>query len=243
MAKGTLSWRKLWVITGLFVLLLVCIVIIADQFVLPMVVGAGDVVRVPNVVDNNVDEALSAIASAGLTPADSKEQYSETVAKGHVISQMPYAFASVKKGRRVYITVSRGIETLRMPSLIGKTLRDARLTLMREGLQLGDITYEYNDSIPSDRIVVQGVPSGSYIAAGGTTSVVISRGSGTTMMPDVLGISLVEAQLLLTDRELTIGNIKYVSSGTFESSTVIGQDPPPDTQTKPSAPVSLIVVK
>lgn len=243
MAKGTLSWRKLWVITGLFVLLLACIVIIADQFVLPMVVGAGDVVRVPNVVDNNIDEALSAIASAGLTPADSKEQYSETVAKGRVISQMPYAFASVKKGRRVYITVSRGIETLRMPSLIGKTLRDARLTLMREGLQLGDITYEYNDSIPADRIVVQGVPSGSHIAAGGTTSVVVSRGSETTMMPDVLGMSLVEAQLLLTDRGLTIGNIKYVSSGTFESSTVIGQEPPPDTQTKPSAPVSLIVVK
>ncbi|MBI2793363.1 MAG: PASTA domain-containing protein [Ignavibacteria bacterium] len=243
MAKGTLSWRKLGVITGLFVLLFFCIGIIADQFVLPMIVGAGDVVRVPSVVDKNIDEALSTIASAGLATTDSKEQYSDSVPKGHVISQMPYAFASVKKGRRVYLTVSRGIQTLLMPSLIGKTIRDARLTLMREGLQLGDISYEYNDSIPRDRIIIQGVPSGSHIAAGTTTSVVISRGSGTTMMPDVLGMTLVEAQVLLTDRGLTIGSIKYTSSGTFESSTVIGQDPPADTPTNPAASVSLVVVK
>ena len=243
MPKGTMTWRKLGVATGLIALLVISFAIIIDQFVLAMIIGSSDTISVPNVVGMDFEKAQELLQQKELAVMDPMDQYSATVAKGKVLSQLPYANATVKEGRRIYLTISRGIETIKMPTLTGRTLRDARLTLMRIGLQLGDISYENNDSIPDNYIVVQGVPSGADIPAGGSTSVVVSRGPSGSHMPDLLGMTLSEAQVILSDRGLVVGNVKHIPSGTFESNTIVAQDPSPDTKILPTTMVTLTVVK
>jgi len=238
-----MSWRKLGVGTALIALLVISVAIIIDKFVLPMIIGSTETITVPNAVGMDYNKARDMMQSTGLQVMDPTEQYSANVAKGKVLSQLPYANATVKEGRRIYLTISRGIETVTMPTLVGRNIRDARLTLMRIGLQLGDITYENNDSIPDNYIIVQSVPSGAEIPAGGSTSIVVSRGPAATKMPDLMGMPLADAQSVLNDRGLLLGPIKHIASGTFESNTVVAQEPAPDSPIQAGATVTLTIVR
>ena len=67
-------------------------------------------VKVPDVKGKSESDAKSALTSAGFTVTTTTE-YSETVAKGNVISQDPVANTNLEKGSAVSIVISDGIQT------------------------------------------------------------------------------------------------------------------------------------
>ena len=222
------TWRKIGVIGGVALAALLLIGLIVDQMLLPWTVSFTDTITVPSVVGKNVATATRMLQDAGLAVMEPREQNSATAVRGAVMSQLPYADATVKKGRRIYLTVSKGMRTIRVPSLYGMSVRDARLVLLRVGLVLGDVTYEPHNEVSIDRIAGQGIPSGAEIPADGIINVVVSRGNNSVRIPSLVGLSLDEARNVLLSAGLSLGSITEKESSAFDPGIILSQTPPAD---------------
>ncbi len=218
-------------------------IVLVDQLILPVFFASTETITVPKVVGKHIDDARKELAALGLQVMDPHEQFSATVPEGSVIQQSPYSGATVKEGRRIYLTVSAGTETIGMPSLRGLSVREARLTLMRVGLTLGDISYEMNDSIPEDRIISQSIRMGERVQTNAVVTIAVSRGPSAIRTPDLLGLSLADAEALLTQFSLTLGAVHTMPSGAFEPNTVMKQNPAADSLVAPGTAISLTVTR
>src|SRR5690242_13721062 len=90
-------------------------------------------VAVPPVAGIKESLAVDKLRGAGLVPQVARD-FSDTVEKGTVIDQSPQAGEKVAKHSNVDITVSKGKETVTVPSVIGKNRDDAISTLVNAGL-------------------------------------------------------------------------------------------------------------
>lgn len=214
-----------------------------DKLVLPAVVSMTETVHVPAVVGRDQASAEALLRDAGLVVMEPREQFSATVPEGRVMSQLPYAGATVKEGRRIYITVSKGIETLGMPSLYGATMRDARVQLMRLGLLVGDMGYDTSSTITAGRVIGQSVPTGASVASGTTVNLVISRGTSRIRVPQLVSLSKEEAEQILRDLGLVPGAGTSVPSSAFQPGTIVHQDPPADSLVVVGSTVTFVTAK
>lgn len=237
------TWRKIGVLTLAGIAALVVIGVVVDKLLLPAVVSMTATVRVPSVVGQDRDRAEVLLRDAGLVVIEPREQFSATVPEGTVMSQLPYAGATVKEGRRIYLTVSKGVETTSMPSLYGSTVRDARVMLMRLGIQVGDMSYDTSSSIAAGRVMDQGIPAGASVASGSSVNLVISRGTSMVRVPQLIGMIQAEAEQLLRDVGLTPGSITTIPSSAFQSGAVVHQAPPFDSLVTLGTAVSIVTAR
>lgn len=235
--------RTLLIRAGLLVAGCLGLFVMIDQLLLPGLVHASKTVRVPNLVGKTVDQALQLMVEHDLALVQPKEQFSDKVPKGQIMTQLPYANALVKEGRRIYVTVSKGVELASVPNVRGMTLRDARLAMMRAGLSIGDVTYEQHDSVEANRVLAQSSPPGSDLGYGSVCHVVLSRGPATVSIPDVRSLTLQQATEALRVSGFTVAPIVYRSSSAFVSNTVIDQMPGPDSTVVPGTTITLTVVR
>ena len=92
----------------------------------------------------------------------------DTILDGYVVSTNPEAGQVVNAGDIVYIYISQGqeVEMVKMPSVLGKTLEEAKLELEKVKLSLGEIRYEDTNEILDDgKIIFQAVSEGQKVAA------------------------------------------------------------------------------
>ena len=223
--------------------MLVIVGVIVDQAVLPSIVSSTRTITVPGVVGLNEDDARQRLMDLGLVVMEPHEQVSEEYDEGTVIQQMPYEGATVKEGRRIYLTVSAGEETVMLPDVVGTTSREARLNLMRLGLSVGNIAKVKNDSIGEDRVIAQSIPGGKRVPAGSRVDLVISEGPESLTMPDLLGYSLADANTVLKEFGLEVGVITRLPTGALEPNTVLSTDPPADSLVQLGATVNLTITR
>ncbi|TLY29533.1 MAG: PASTA domain-containing protein [Ignavibacteria bacterium] len=104
-----------------------------NDIIFPWYVNQGGIVNVPSVLGQSFDEAVKNLAAQGLEGRKGDVRMDKEHPAGIVIIQSPFAGDKVKKGRRVYLTVSGGEQVATVPNIKGRTLRDARFGLEREG--------------------------------------------------------------------------------------------------------------
>lgn len=94
--------------------------------VVDLVVSRGPApVDVPNVVGSTRSAATSKLTKAGLKLGDVREQHSEAVARGVVISQSPGKGTSVLRGDAVDLVVSKGPPLVAVPNVFGMRVGNA----------------------------------------------------------------------------------------------------------------------
>ena len=92
---------------------------------------------IPDVTGMSEDEAKKTLEDAGLKKGKVSKDYSDSVAKGNVISSSPIAGASgYYKGDSVDLTVSKGPEKVTIPDVTGKSQDEAKKTLEDAGLKV-----------------------------------------------------------------------------------------------------------
>lgn len=219
---------------------LIVLVVVLDKLVLPLWVSSKDVVTVPNFVGRKVAPSKRYFDSLGLQVMEVREQFNAAIPAGIITSQMPLPNTEVKEGRRVYLTVSKGIEVIAMPYLIGKTQRDARLALLRLGLQLGTVTSILNDSIPPNFIVAQSLSTDSKVVPGTTVDLVVSGGPSRVAVPELKHLSALEAEALLFESGLKV-QLEYSSDGSWEPNTVTNQMPAPGDTVAVGSVITIVV--
>ncbi len=91
-------------------------------------------VSVPNVVGMDIQQASSALSAAGLEVTTS-DAYSDTVAKGKVVSQQPAPGGTAARGSTVSLVVSKGPQLFRVPGVEGMNVNQAVALLQGAGFK------------------------------------------------------------------------------------------------------------
>ncbi|MFN8367186.1 MAG: PASTA domain-containing protein [Candidatus Kapaibacterium sp.] len=224
-------------ISGLLVVFVCC-----DKLIMPAIVSSSKTIKVPNVSGLPKQQAIDILEGQGLKVQEVMEQFNEKVPSGTVYMQSPYSNALVKEGRRVYLTVSKGYEVVTMPDLTMMTQRDAQVALMRLGLSLGNVSYDWKDSIPENRIIRQSYNPGMTVATGASINIVLSKDStNSIVLPSFERLTQDEAMSSITQQGLVVGEIVQEPNETYTPGTVLRQSPNAGVRVKLSSTVNLWV--
>lgn len=197
--------------------------------------------RVPDVVGLTQVAARTALSDAWLKLGAVAQVISQTVPPGNVVSQRTAANTFVMTGTSVDISVSIGVGTTQVPDLLGLTMEEAGSALQLAHLLSGDVTEEYSNTVPINRVMRQGVEPGATVARGSSVSLVLSLGEITVPVPDVVGQTQAVAQNAIEQAGLSLGSVDEAYSDTVAPGLVISQDPVAAAAVAPGYPVNLIV--
>jgi len=136
-------------------------------------------VEVPPLVNLKESEAETALVNAGLE-VEKIYAASDTVKSGYVIKQNPTAGTEVDLGFTITITISRGMSQVKVPSLSGLSEKAAKEQLNNVGLNLGNVTSDYNGSVGMGEVFDQSINAGTMVDRGTSVDVVISLGDSVS---------------------------------------------------------------
>ena len=145
----------------------------ADIVILTISSGQAPV-QVQDVSNQSAEAARAALEGQGFE-VDENEDYSDSVAKGNVISTSPDAGATLKKGDRVTMTISLGPEKKAVPNLKGMTQDAAISALTAESLRY-TVSEENSTDVEKGRVISQSIAAGSAVDPLTTVAFVVSLG-------------------------------------------------------------------
>jgi serine/threonine-protein kinase len=198
-----------------------------------------NVVAIPSVQGSAVGTATAQLEALGLL-VSTVEDVSDSVAEGNVISQAPSAGVEVKPGSTVTLTVSSGQQTTIVPNVAKMDIANAQNTLIAAGLVLGAQT-EVNDAAPAGQVVSQDPAAGTSLPAGGSVSVVISKGPATTTVPSVVNQARGTAEATLSSAGFTPSATEQATTDPALDGIVISQDPAGNSQRPQGSTVTIVV--
>jgi beta-lactam-binding protein with PASTA domain len=146
--------------------------------------------------------AQAALQKAGLklSPEPPVELVAHAAA-GTVVRVVPPVGSSVKRGTVVVIRVAEP----KVPTLVGRTQEQARLALQTLGLQLSPAPPRKKVSSKKAGTIVAQVPgAGRSVKSGTQISIQIAVGSGKRRVPNVVGMTLADAEKAIRAKGLTM---------------------------------------
>jgi beta-lactam-binding protein with PASTA domain len=241
----TTDYRRLLKLAGIALAIFLVIFFAVNDVVMPWYTQQGETTQVPSVVGLTAQAAKDSLRNTGLTPREAETRIDKQYPVGTVALQNPPAGSEVKFGRGVYLTISGGEPLVTVPSLRGRSLRDARFTLERVALTLGIIQYEPSQEFPENTIIAQNIPAGTEVKNSSKIDVTVSQGrnSNNLPVPNVTLKSLTEAEKLLAEVGFRIGNITYQVSNDLLPNTVLDQTPKPGELQSLDKPVNIVVAR
>jgi serine/threonine-protein kinase len=175
---------------------------------------------VPDLTGMTPAEAEEALEAVNLVGRAGDSVYDSNVEVGLVVKQSPVANTTVKEGDAVIYNLSKGIESVEVPNVVGSSYYDAESALTERGFQI-DVGYESSDEYAEGYVIRQSPTSmadkGTYV------TVIVSTGPQLVEVPWVEGYSESVARSMLEDYGFTV-NVSHVESREVESGLVIGQD-------------------
>ncbi|MCI8536550.1 MAG: protein kinase [Hungatella sp.] len=105
-----------------------------------------------------------------------EQEYHDTIKEGQVIRYEP---SQARPGETVTLYISAGPITVMktVPDIRQKTEEEAISNLLQAGLNPGQVSQEYHDTIPQGYVISQGVEPNLLIKEGSTVSYIVSKGT------------------------------------------------------------------
>lgn len=133
---------------------------------------------------------------------------------GSVIDQTPMPSTQVKKNRRIFLIINaQNPIKVKMPNLVGYTLRQAKAILEQDNLEIGHLSFKPDMGVNN---VLQQIYHGSTIEAGtmipkgSKVELVLGRGfDNRTNLPLLIGQKLNDAKNQIIEASLNVGKIKF----------------------------------
>lgn len=185
-------------------------------------------------------------------PFTSSEAYSDTVAKGNIISADPQnvgTHISKRHNGRITVTVSLGVKQATIPSDIAdptsadgkdpiKALENAGFT----NIKRDDSSAEYSMTLPEGALQSISETPGSTLDHNAEITVVLSKGLMPVTMPDIVGKTKDEAMTALDNAKLKT-TVSEEYSDSVKSGSVISASPDSGTELHWGDSVKLTVSK
>jgi beta-lactam-binding protein with PASTA domain len=233
--------RKPLIYSAIILAFFVVGIILANFLIMPLMVGKGEEVVVPNVCNLPLDNAIEELKSAELEGVVVERRFDRIIEEGNVIIQEPLPDAKVKRGRLINLTVSLGPETINVPYLSGVSYEQGVSIINKIGLVVGKVDSVFSDSVEPGNIIGTVPEAETRLKKGDQIRLLLSKGL-IRRMPNVVGTQLSQAQVVLKRMGLIIGNVEEVQ-GSGAKGTIIVQNPEPERIVEIGDTVSLMVIK
>ena len=202
---------------------------------------SSEIGTIPDCVGKDQDEAIRMLEEAGF---DYRVQEIEDgdAEKGEVIRQSPEANTRIEKGTTVTLFVCSGTESVELPDVKDMSVDEA--TELLEGMGLTVKTQEdFDDEIKEGDIIRTSPKAGSKVKTGQTVTIYVSKGSETknATVPDLYKYGKEYAEIVLTERNLKLGNVSESHSNDVEAGLIIEQNPRAGTEVKEGTSVDVVV--
>ena len=163
----------------------------------------------------SVSEAVYTAGLQNLRVDVTDSVYIRRMGRGMVYSQNPKAGSSVKKGRRILLTInSVNPKKVQMPNLVGYSMRQAKAELLSRGLGLGKLMY-VSDMATNNvlRQMYRGreIEPGTMIESGSDINLIVGLNpdDNQTYIPDVVGMKYMRAVDAIHDNSLNIKALRF----------------------------------
>jgi serine/threonine-protein kinase len=217
--------------------------LVANYIIMPLMVGGGGDVEVPDLTNMSFEAATAMLEELGLAYKKEAEEYSSDVPDGYVLAQRPEAGMSVQEGRVIGLTVSAGSEVVRIPNLTGMALAQAEDALVRSGLEPGKVRENYHPEIPESSVIGQNPEPGTEVPRGTRVNLLVSLGSeeAEVSVPNLVNTDYQSAYNRLTTWGLQVGEVNSGYSTSVRPGYIYKQSPEVGTLVQKGDKVDLFV--
>lgn len=182
---------------------------------------------VPSVKGLTTDQAAWEAQRAGLSFLVKDERYDARLERGRVADQSPPPGTTVRKGMTLSVVVSRGVDLVETPSLVGLRLETAQLQAQQAGLRTGSVSY-LQAGASSATVLAQFPPPGARVPRDSGADLLVCLGQEPPLFvaPDLRGLDFGQAATLLNEYGILVSTGSPSGTGASEG-RVVGQEPRP----------------
>jgi serine/threonine-protein kinase len=202
-------------------------------------------VVVPDLIGKDLVAALELSNKQSLSLKVAERAFSTSTPNNHIISQDPRPGSWMRPEAIIRVVVSKGMGELAMPDVHGAPWRDAKSTLERYGLRVGEIYRVHSARVTRDHVIAQSPPAASRIMKGGTVTLLASDGPWPVsyVMPDLRGQPQYAAHEMAAAIGLRVERVRYLDRPEARAGNVIMQQPAPGQRVMAGQGVELVLAK
>ena len=171
---------------------------------------------VPDLRGMTPDEAEAKLEEYNLVGKAGESVYDSEVEVNHVVKQSPAANSTAKEGDVVTYQLSKGIESVQVPTVVGLDYYTAESTLTEAGFSV-DVEYDSSDEYEEGYVSRQSTTG--MADKGSSVTITVSTGPKTAEIPWVEGYTEDAARSLLEDYGFAV-SVTHVESTDYESGIV-----------------------
>ena len=205
-----------WIIRNLVLAVALMITLLAiTQLSLKLITRHNQVIEVPDFTDLSVADAKIVAKRHHIRTEVTDSVYVKRMEKGHVFSQNPAPGSKVKKDRNIKLTINaHSTKMVKMPNLVGYSLRQAKTEILASGLTVGRLMYR--EDLATNNVLDQFI-AGRYVAPGTEVEAEspvdlllgLSPDESNTYIPYLVGFTLPIARDNIFENSLNLGNVSY----------------------------------
>jgi len=147
-------------------------------------------------------------------------------------------------GASAYVTMTllvKSGDTVVVPDLSGREVVQVLKILSDLGLNTKVTGSEHSDTVPENRVILQDPVPGTEIKNGRDVRIILSKGAGTVPAPELVGLFVQQARLILENDGLCQGRVSYTRHPSAEKEMIIAQVPSPEALIIRSRCVDLLI--
>ena len=237
------SNKKLIVLASVFGGLIV--ITLFALLILPMITKVPEV-TIPDVSNLTVDEATDKLEKMKLTVNPKvEEEPSDKIEKGKIISTNPKIGKNVKEGTEITLTVSKGVDKIKIEDYKGQNYIKVQTELELQGLKV-TIEKQDTDTKVSDsdaqNIIGQSVKAGEELEKGALITLYIP--SNKKYYPDMVGETwtLGEARTWAIENNIKL-SVSYRETNDHDPNVIIKQSKTTSDEIKANETLEIMVAK
>lgn len=211
-------WGNIYVRNIIKIMAAIFVLLLVLSLLLKVMTNHGNEIVVPDFTNMTMSEAKYNAGINHIKVIVQDSVYIRRMKKGTVYSQNPKAGSTVKKGRRIRVTInSLTPKKVMMPNLVGYSMRQAQAELQSRGLNIGSLIY-VND-IATNNVIRQlyknrEIKPGKPINSGSSIDLVVGLNSSDNMtkVPDLIGMKYLRAVSAVHEYSLNVSRLVFDGS-------------------------------
>jgi eukaryotic-like serine/threonine-protein kinase len=214
----------------LFVLfmVLVAVALISAATTIRLTIHSGEE-KAPNVVGLSLEAAQRVAGAGGLGIHIEDHLFNSEYPENHIISQVPAADNSTKAGQDIHVLVSLGTPRVKIPELVGDSVRAAQVTAVQSGLTVRDVATVHWAGTEIDQVVAQEPPPSAEPPRSPSVSLLVSLGEPAPgfVCPSFIGRPIAEVRSQITQAGFVVGGVQTEPTPpNAPGSSIAGTAPP-----------------
>ena len=209
---------KSFLLTLLYAVVITVVIVVVTIYSIRIYTNHGESLLVPDLLGMELEEVDALLNENNLVYEILDSVYFGGAEPGAVVDQAPVAGFQVKEGRTIFLTIcANAPEQVIMPKLTDISLRQATNIMRSLGLSVGEVKYvssEYPNLVLSQKQDGKEIAVGEMTSKGSRIDLTVGQSmlGEMTIVPDLFGATLEQAEGEITSLFLNVGAVIYDDS-------------------------------